>query len=96
MTKPMTNAVKIWPVYMQATASLLLAGLMAMSSDSWVVKPAPVNIEATWNLTLSGDKPVSLKATWKKVVTNMYKDKTIKIRDAENQKLIYLLSPNCR
>ena len=65
MIKPIITTEKMWPVYIQTTAILLRRLSLVIISLSCVVKPAPVNNEATWNLILLVAKPVSLKATEK-------------------------------
>ena len=69
--KPMITTEKIWPVYIQITAILLLRSSFIINSLSAVVKPELVNKDATWNFNLLVASPVSLKATEKISIINM-------------------------
>ena len=79
---------KMCPVYIQATATFLLRSSFVINSLSAVVKPAPVNNEATWNLILLVASPVNLKATENASMVNMYIETTAKINEIANQTFI--------
>ena len=59
MIKPMITTENMWPVYIQVTAILLLRSSLVINSLSAVVKPAPVNKDATWNFNLLVANPVN-------------------------------------
>ena len=96
VTKPMIATEKMWPIYIQATAIFLLRSSFTMISLSFVVKPEPVNNEATWNLILLVAKPVNLKATKKASILNMYREITANINATANNIFITTSwNPSC-
>ena len=93
INKPRMTTEKMWLVYIQIVAILLLRILVTINSLSAVVKPVPVKIEATWNFVFFVVKPVNLKATENTSMTSMY----TAITDNTNAiaKIIFILTFSC-